>query len=135
LGRFFLRGAERIIARLPFIRALYHTSKQLVGTFSDSRRAVFQKVVLVEFPNGESRAMGLLTGKVEGNLAKNFPSPMVSVFIPTTPNPTSGFLIFVPADRCVPLPLSVSDAMKTIVSGGAFIPNGKSDAPGEAEKS
>jgi uncharacterized membrane protein len=121
LGRFFIRSTERLITRLPIVRSLYNTSKQIVATFSDGRRAIFQKVVLVEFPHGGAHSIGLLTGEAGGEIAAKVGATLC-VFVPTTPNPTSGFLIFVPADRCIPLAMSVADAMKAIISGGALVP-------------
>ncbi|MDR2576472.1 MAG: DUF502 domain-containing protein [Puniceicoccales bacterium] len=123
LGRWIIGGTERIIGRLPFVRMLYNTSKQIIGTFSDGKRAVFRKAVLVEFPNDKMRSIGFVTGKAEGHIAEGFnEEDVLCVFIPTTPNPTSGFLILVPSARCVFLDLPIADAMKMVISGGAFIP-------------
>jgi uncharacterized membrane protein len=123
VGRFFIRGTERIIDRLPFIRMLYGTSKQIIGTFSDGRRAIFQKAVLVEFPRNGLYAIGFLTGGCPDGLQGPGRESLVSVFVPTTPNPTSGFLLYVPAEVLIPLAMSIGDAMKAIISGGTFSPS------------
>ncbi|MDR2030453.1 MAG: DUF502 domain-containing protein [Puniceicoccales bacterium] len=122
VGRFFIRGAEQIIDRLPFVRMLYGTSKQIIGTFSDGRRAIFQKAVLVEFPRAGAYAIGFLTGDCPEAIRRKMERKMVSIFIPTTPNPTSGFLLYVPFDGYIPLAMSIGDAMKAIISGGTFAP-------------
>ncbi|MDR3317093.1 MAG: DUF502 domain-containing protein [Puniceicoccales bacterium] len=123
IGRWIIGGTERIIGRLPFIRMLYNTSKQIVGTFSEGKRAVFQRAVLVEFPHPGMHSIGFITSTIEGEMAGKTRPRTVAVFIPTTPNPTSGFLVLVPRECCVELDLSIADAMKTIISGGAFVPS------------
>lgn len=122
LGKFFIRGTEKIIDRLPFIRTLYNTSKQIVGTFSNGKRVLFQEVVLVEFPLKGSGAIGFVTSSAEGELGGFCGSDGLCVFVPTTPNPTSGFLIFVDRKNCKPLQMSIADAIKAIISGGALVP-------------
>jgi uncharacterized membrane protein len=123
LGKFLIRVTEKIIDRLPFIRVLYNTSKQIVGTFSNGKRVLFQEVVLVEFPAKGSCAIGFVTGCAEGELGGFCEEDGLCVFVPTTPNPTSGFLIFVNRSRCKPLQMSVADAIKAIISGGALVPS------------
>jgi uncharacterized membrane protein len=122
LGKFIIRGTEKIIDRLPFIRVLYNTSKQIVGTFSNGKRVLFQEVVLVEFPLKGSGAIGFVTSAAEGELGGFCGNDGLCVFVPTTPNPTSGFLIFVSRKNCKPLQMSIADAIKAIISGGALVP-------------
>jgi uncharacterized membrane protein len=129
LGRLFIRGTEKIIDRLPFIRTLYNTSKQIVGTFSNGKGVLFQEVVLVEFPASGSSAIGFVTSNAEGELAGFCGKDSLCVFVPTTPNPTSGFLIFVKRSSCRPLHMSISDAMKAIISGGALVPPPPTEKP------
>jgi uncharacterized membrane protein len=123
IGRYIIRGTERIIDRMPLIRTIYGTAKQIVNTFSDGHRAVFQHVVLVEFPRAGTYALGFLSGEMSGEMSRKTGKKLVSVFIPTTPNPTSGFLILAPEDQCITLEMSIADAIKSIISGGAFIPS------------
>jgi uncharacterized membrane protein len=129
LGRFLIRATEKIIDRLPFIRSLYSTSKQIVGTFSNGKRVLFQEVVLVEFPLKGSGAIGFVTSTAEGELGGFCGNEGLCVFVPTTPNPTSGFLIFVARKDCKPLQMSIADAIKAIISGGALVPPAPTQNP------
>jgi uncharacterized membrane protein len=129
LGRLFIRVTEKIIDRLPFIRTLYGTSKQIVGTFSNGKHVLFQEVVLVEFPSKGASAIGFMTGNTDGELGGFCGKDGICVFVPTTPNPTSGFLIFVKRSSCKPLHMSIADAMKAIISGGALVPPPPAEKP------
>jgi uncharacterized membrane protein len=122
IGRWCIGLTERVIGRLPFISMVYNTSKQIIGTFADGKRAVFQRAVLVNISDSHIGVIGFLSSEepVSGELAGGGEA-IVSVFVPTTPNPTSGFLVFVPKSRCTELKLSIGDAMKTIISGGVFM--------------
>lgn len=122
-GRFMIRGTENIIERLPFIRTLYRTSKQIIGTFAENKRAIFQKAVLVQFPREGIYSVGFLTGEAKGEIQTKTQQTVVSVFVPTTPNPTSGFLLFLAAEDVIELEMSVADALKAIISAGVFVPN------------
>jgi uncharacterized membrane protein len=124
-GRWIIGCTERVIGKLPFISVIYNSSKQIIGTFSDNKRAVHYKVALVGFPNENMRSIGFITGKTSGVLAdaEDNSEEMFCVFVPTTPNPTSGFFIIVPKSRCTILDIPMADAMKMIISGGAFMPN------------
>lgn len=123
VGKFAITTAERIINRLPFISTVYNTVKQIVDTFSKQKKAVFQKTVLVEYPRHGAYALGFLTGDTKGEVQHKTGKPVVNIFIPTTPNPTSGFLLMIPADEVEYLDMSVSDGMKLIISGGAVVPH------------
>ncbi|MDR1438038.1 MAG: DUF502 domain-containing protein [Puniceicoccales bacterium] len=125
-GRFIIRLTEKVITKLPFIRTLYNTTKQIVGTFSGGKRAVFQRAIMIEFPRKGTYSIGFQMGKATGELQRPDVEQMLCVFIPTTPNPTSGFLVFVEENQCISLNMSIADAMKAIISGGALIPSGSS---------
>lgn len=122
LGKFLFGIFEKIMDRLPFINTIYRTVKQIVDTFSMQKKAVFQEAVLVEFPRAGSYAIGFLTNEAKGEVQQKTDSPVVNVFVPTTPNPTSGFLIMVPAEAAIRLEMSIADAMKMIISGGGVVP-------------
>ncbi|MDR0679050.1 MAG: DUF502 domain-containing protein [Puniceicoccales bacterium] len=122
VGRWCIGFAERIIGRLPFVSMVYGSSKQIIGTFAEGRRAPFQKAVLIRLPGAGLGVVGFLTAEVGGDLAI-VGEKTVGVFVPTTPNPTSGFLVFVPLSRCEELSLSIGDAMKMVISGGTFVPS------------
>jgi uncharacterized membrane protein len=124
MGRWCIGLAERIIDRVPFVSMVYGSSKQIVSTFADGERAPFQKAVLIRLPGAGLGVIGFLTAEVNGDLAVAG-ERTVGVFVPTTPNPTSGFLVFIPLSQCVELSLSIGDAMKMVVSGGIFVPSDK----------
>ena len=122
IGRYAIRIAERIVRTVPFANALYASVKQIIETFSSQNRAVFQKVVLVEFPRTGIYALGFLTSRTRGEIQDKTQSEIVNIFIPTTPNPTSGFLVMFPSDQVTELSMTVSEGMKVIISGGALVP-------------
>lgn len=119
---YFGRAAERIINNIPGVGAVYRTVKQIVDTFSAQKRNVFEKVVMVEYPAPKSFVVGFLTNRATGEVQARTEDEMWTIFIPTTPNPTSGFLIFYPRSRVTELDMTVGDAMKLIISGGTVVP-------------
>lgn len=122
LGKFFLSTGERLIQRIPGVGALYNSVKQIVATFGTQNRNLFNKVVLVEFPRKGIWVLGFLTNKQQGEPHTAAGAETWTVFIPTTPNPTSGFLLMVPRHEVIELEMSVGDGMKMIISGGAVVP-------------
>lgn len=122
LGKYFGSLAERFIQNIPGVSAVYNTVKQIVATFSAQNRNLFSKVVLVEFPRRDSWVIGFLTNKTQGEAQSKTTQETWTVFIPTTPNPTSGFLVMVPHSDIVELDMSVGDGMKMIISGGGVVP-------------
>ncbi|MBK8475964.1 MAG: DUF502 domain-containing protein [Opitutaceae bacterium] len=122
LGRYFGGFAERMVQGIPGIGALYNTVKQIVQTFGGENRAAFSKVVLIEFPRPGCYAIGFLTNNFGGEAAQRTGLDLVSVFVPTTPNPTSGFLLLLPRTEARELEMSVRDGMKFIISGGSVMP-------------
>ena len=123
IGQLFLRFFERILTRLPLISQVYNTVKQLVDTFSQQKKAVFQEVVMIEYPRKGIYAIGFLTNQAKGEVQSLTGENLVNVFVPTTPNPTSGFLLMLPHEDVIPMQMSVADGMKTIISGGAVTPS------------
>ena len=121
-SKFFWSWMEGFLNRVPLVKSVYGTVKQIVETFSQGNRAVFQQVVLVRFPHQESWTVGFLTGDVALAIREVTGPNYVNVFVPTTPNPTAGFLLLVPRDSVKPLSMSVSDGMKLIISGGTVTP-------------
>lgn len=122
LGRWFLRTSTWVFRRLPFVGSLYSTLKQLVETVLASRSEAFREVVLFPYPRPGSWALGLVTGKTEGQVQDLTEEEVINVFLPTTPNPTSGFLLFVPRKKTIPLTMGIEEAMKMIISGGLIVP-------------
>ena len=133
LGRFFGEYAERFIEGIPGIGTFYNAVKQIVQTFGAENRAAFSKVVLIEFPRAGCYAIAFLTNNSGGEASERTGRDLVSVFVPTTPNPTSGFLLLVPRDEARVLAMSVREGMKFIISGGAVLP-GENGAPVEVRQ-
>ena len=121
-GKYFLSIGERAIQRIPGIGTVYNSVKQIVATFGTQNRNLFNKVVLVEFPRKGIWTLGFLTNKQQGEPQTAAGIETWTVFVPTTPNPTSGFLVMVPRSDIVELEMSVGDGMKMIISGGAVVP-------------
>jgi uncharacterized membrane protein len=110
---------ENILGRVPVVGGVYKSVKQISDTvLSDSGQA-FSKAVLVEFPHAGSHTVGFLTGEVSGELRAALGEDSVSVYIPTTPNPTSGYMVLLPHSKIKPLDMSVDQALKYIISMGA----------------
>jgi uncharacterized membrane protein len=121
-GKYFLSVGERFIQRIPGIGAVYNSVKQIVATFGTQNRNLFNKVVMIEFPRKGVWAVGFLTNKQQGEAQTVAGRETWTVFVPTSPNPTSGFLLFLPPSEIIELEMSVADGMKMIISGGAVVP-------------
>jgi len=122
-GKRFLQWLDFSLQSLPFIRSLYLGVKQVSDVLFKKQQWEFQKVVLVEYPKENSWVLGFITGDFPVSHAPGgFPGDMVTVFIPTTPNPTSGFLLFVSRSKVVDTAMGIEEAMKMIISGGLVKP-------------
>lgn len=121
-GRFLVRQFERVMTAVPIVKGVYGTVKQIIDTFTAQQRAVFQKPVLIEFPRRGIHGLAFITSSAKGEIQGRTHRNLVNVFLPTTPNPTSGFLLMVPEEDILPLTMSVTDAMKIVISGGALVP-------------
>jgi uncharacterized membrane protein len=122
LGRLFRRLSEAVLNRLPIIRSLYTALKQIIETVFANQSAAFREVVLIEYPRRDAWSVGFITGSIRGEIKAHLQREMVNVFVPTTPNPTSGFLLFVPEEDVVRLSMSVEDGIKLVISGGIITP-------------
>jgi uncharacterized membrane protein len=124
LGKRVIRVGERIVARVPLMGWIHRTTKQLFSTILEERGQSFRKVVLVSYPQKGTYSVAFVTSEsptsVEGSLGKGF----VTVFLPTTPNPTSGFLLVVPAEEVIPMNLTVDEGLRLVISAGALSENG-----------
>ena len=120
-GKAILGYFDNLITRIPFAGNVYKAIKQLTETFSNAD-AAYQKVVLIEYPRKDIYAIGFMTGETKGEIKDRKKIDMVNVFVPTTPNPTSGFLLFIPKEDAVELDMSVEDAIKLVVSAGMVVP-------------
>ena len=122
LGRTLIRFWENILNRMPVVRSVYGAIKQILETVMATQSDAFRKAVLVEYPRKDIWAIGFVTGSTKGEVSENVDKKMVNVFMPTTPNPTSGFLLFFPENDLIYLEMSVEDALKLVVSGGMVVP-------------
>jgi len=122
VGRKIVAYWESLMARVPFVRSIYTVLKHIVDTVSVQGKEQFRRVVLVEFPRKGVYSIGFLTGITQGEVQDLTEERVVNVFIPTTPNPTTGFLIFVPESDIIPLSMNIEDGMKMIISGGLYSP-------------
>jgi uncharacterized membrane protein len=131
IGRILVNTFERVVDNVPVVRNVYNTVKQIRDTFVQQEKAVFQKSVLVEYPRKGIWVLGFMTGEGKGEVQASTSANLINVFIPTTPNPTSGFLLMVPKEEVHDLDMSIPDAMKLIISGGAVVPPWKERLEGE----
>lgn len=122
IGRLFVNMSERLLNRMPVVRSLYGATKQIFETVLAQKSTAFREVVLVEYPRRGVWTIGFITGTTEGEIQELTEDEVVNIFLPTTPNPTSGFLLFVPRSDIVTLHMSVEDGMKMVVSGGLISP-------------
>lgn len=117
-----LHAAERVISRIPLVRPVYLGIKQLVHAFGAQDKRSFKKVALVEFPKAGVYSVGFVTSEINPDLSAQTSERFLSVFVPTTPNPTSGFLILLPETQVITVDLSHQEAMAMIISGGIIQP-------------
>ena len=128
IGRTLIRIGEGIVARMPVLRGIYAASKQVIETVIGRNATSFREVVLVEFPRRECWTLGFITGMPGVEIQRaGKDDDLVNVFLPTTPNPTSGYLIFVPRRDVVKLSMTVEDGIKLVVSGGIVTPPDPAD--------
>jgi uncharacterized membrane protein len=120
IGKRLIRYGESTLPWLPVVRQVYNTIKQILESFSAPRRAGFMQVVLTEFPRKGMRVIGFVTNEIQEESGKK----LLTVFIPTSPNPTSGFLQIVNEDEITHTDISVENALKMVVSAGRVSPRG-----------
>lgn len=124
IGRFFIRNAETLVNRMPVVRSIYSGVKQIAETvFAQSDRS-FEKACLVQYPRKGIWAVGFISTVAKGEVKSksNVDGELLSVFVPTTPNPTSGFLLFFPEEDVIKLDMSIEDAAKLVISAGLVYP-------------
>ena len=124
IGRSFIRYAENLVNRMPVVRSFYSGIKQIAETVFAQQERSFEKACMIEYPRKGIWAIGFISTTAKGEIAERNSSkgPMVSVFVPTTPNPTSGFLLFFPKADIVELDMSIEDAAKLVISAGLVYP-------------
>lgn len=121
-GRWLLDFGEQFLQAIPLAGSVYKTLKQILETLLSDSKTKFRRVVLVEYPRKGVWTIGFVTGKVSPQLQNHLQEEMTSVFIPTTPNPTSGWYTIVPQHEVIDIDISIEDAFKVLISGGIVSP-------------
>lgn len=121
-GKKVFQIGELLIEKIPFVRRVYKGSKQVVSSIAEADTSAFRKVVLIEFPRRGLLAIGFVTGESRGEVQELTRENMLNVFVPTMPNPTSGFLIFSPLEELTEVSMTIEEGIKYVVSGGLVAP-------------
>ena len=121
-GKLWLRFTERLLNRMPIVRNIYSAVKQILETVLAQQSNAFREAVLVEYPRRGLWAIAFITGRTEGEVQNVTEEECINIFLPTTPNPTSGFLLFVPKKDLISLSMSTEEAIKMVISGGIITP-------------
>ncbi len=117
-GRMIIDTGNAIISRIPMLNKIYLGVQQIIDSVAGNKKNLFEKAVLIEYPKKDSYCIGFVTADTTGEIPEKTGSEMVSVFVPTTPNPTSGFLLFIPKADAIGLEMSVETAVKLVMSAG-----------------
>lgn len=133
IGRSLISWAEGMVLQVPGVRTIYSGLKQIVETVVSQGDQNFEKACLIEYPRKGIWAIGFISTTAKGEVAARNPDEMVSIFVPTTPNPTSGFLLFFPTKDVQILDMSVEDAAKLIISAGLVYPDGQGGVQNAAD--
>jgi len=128
-GKWLLDLGEKLLQAIPLAGSVYKTLKQLLETIFKDSDEKFRGVVMVEYPRKGVWSLGFVTGTISRDIQSRMTRPMLSVFIPTTPNPTTGWYAVIPEDEAITLSLSIEDAFKIVISGGIVNPDPASLVP------
>ncbi len=126
-GQWAVRQWDRLMGKIPIVKSIYNSVKQVSDTLFSSNGNAFREAVLVQYPRAGSWTIAFVTGKPGGEVAAHLDGEHLSVYVPTTPNPTSGFFLIMPRADVRPLAMSVDDALKYVISMGVVVPG--ADAP------
>jgi uncharacterized membrane protein len=121
-GQWWLRQWDRLLSNIPIVKSIYNSVKQVSDTLFSSSGNAFREAVLVQYPREGSWTIAFVTGRPGGEVAEALPGEHVSLYVPTTPNPTSGFFLMMPRESVRPLAMSVDEALKYIISMGVVAP-------------
>jgi uncharacterized membrane protein len=122
VGQWSLRQGHRILSKIPIVKSIYSSVQQVSDTLFSSSGNAFREAVLVQYPRAGSWTIAFVTGKPGGEAALHLTGEYVSIYVPTTPNPTSGFFLMLPRADVIPLAMSVDDALKYVISMGVVAP-------------
>ena len=121
-GQWALRQGNRLLNRIPIVKSIYSSVQQVSDTLFSSSGNAFREAVLVQYPREGTWTIAFVTGKPGGEAANHLPGDYISVYVPTTPNPTSGFFLMLPREDAIALAMSVDDALKYVISMGVVAP-------------
>ena len=130
-GQWWLRQWDRLMTRIPVVRSIYSSVKQVSDTLFSGSGQAFSKALLIQYPRQGAWTVAFLTGKPGGEVARVLDGDFVSVYVPTTPNPTSGFFLMLPRADVVELKMSVDEALKYVISMGVVVPPLRDPRPGD----
>jgi uncharacterized membrane protein len=133
-GQFWFRQWDRLMGQIPIVKSIYNSVKQVSDTLFSTSGNAFREAVLVQYPRPGSWTIAFVTGRPSGEVATHLPGEFVSVYVPTTPNPTSGFFLMMPRADVVDLAMSVDEALKYVISMGVVAPPAPSRAAAAAQR-
>ncbi|MBN1827975.1 MAG: DUF502 domain-containing protein [Deltaproteobacteria bacterium] len=122
VGRKLMELGEAIVDQIPFVRNIYKGAKQLTEAILGDKSGSFKKVALIEFPRAGMYALGFVTGVAQGEIQEKTEQRVLNIFVPTTPNPTSGFYLMIPEENVIMLDMTVEEAFTLLISGGIIAP-------------
>ena len=122
-GKRLLGWIDLVCGRIPIFGRIYSSIRQVIQALIGQEKTIFKEVVLIEYPRKGLYSVAFLTSEGKGEIERKTASGVINVFVPTTPNPTSGMLIMIPREEIIRLDMTVEDGMKLVVSGGAVVPN------------
>ena len=131
VGRSLLSLTDRVLSRIPLVKNVYAAIKQLTEVLANNQQASFDRCVMIEYPKKGSWCIGFVSSHAKGEIGSKLGTQKVGVFVPTTPNPTSGFLIYVEEEETIPLEMSVEEGAKMILTAGLVVPDFEPPAPAE----
>jgi uncharacterized membrane protein len=123
VGRGLVQASDDLLSQMPILRGIYSATKQIIETVLTQKSSAFREVVLIEYPRRGIWTLAFVSGATAGEVGQLVNDELVNVFVPTTPNPTSGFLLFLPRQDVRRLEMSVEDGIKMVVSGGIITPD------------
>ncbi len=129
VGQWWVRQWDRVLRQIPIVKSIYNSVKQVSDTLFSSSGNAFREAVLVQYPRHGSWTIAFVTGRPGGEVATRLPGDYVSVYVPTTPNPTSGFFLMMPRADVIELKMSVDEALKYVISMGVVSPGGNGAPP------
>jgi len=129
IGRRLLAWSDRLMNRIPVVRSIYSGVKQVSDTLFSENGNAFRTAVLVQWPRPDVWTIGFVTGTPGGDVANHLPGDFLSVYVPTTPNPTGGYFVMLRKSDCIELRMSVDEALRYVISMGVVVPTAPADLP------